>query len=183
MTLLNSCQVIKSLALFGVMWQTTQLIWGSIEQVSSPACPSIPKPSTRACRARNLLFNFSNGISFHLLRWEGKESMFLNRQMEYQLGSMWLQPRNGIVHALIIIRHKCIYTIILQLTSLLVYNGYYGFNKAGLPQAQPCMFYLYPQFLQPRGVFLYRSGSSTRFTLYICNRGHRLRWMQLMLRL
>ena len=26
MTLLNSCQVIKSLALFGVMWQTTQLI-------------------------------------------------------------------------------------------------------------------------------------------------------------
>ena len=40
MTLLNSCQVIKSLALFGVVWQTTQLIWGSIEQVSSPACPS-----------------------------------------------------------------------------------------------------------------------------------------------
>ena len=40
MTLLNSCQVIKSLALFGIMWQTTQLIWGSIEQVSSPACPS-----------------------------------------------------------------------------------------------------------------------------------------------
>ena len=40
MTLLNSCQVIKSLALFGVMWQTTQLIWGSVEQVSSPACPS-----------------------------------------------------------------------------------------------------------------------------------------------
>ena len=40
MTLLNSCQVIKSLALFGNMWQTTQLIWGSIEQVSSPACPS-----------------------------------------------------------------------------------------------------------------------------------------------
>ena len=26
MTLLNSCQVIKSLALFGVVWQTTQLI-------------------------------------------------------------------------------------------------------------------------------------------------------------
>ena len=26
MTLLNSCQVIKSLALFGNMWQTTQLI-------------------------------------------------------------------------------------------------------------------------------------------------------------
>ena len=26
MTHLNSCQVIKSLALFGVMWQTTQLI-------------------------------------------------------------------------------------------------------------------------------------------------------------
>ena len=26
MTLLNSCQVIKSLALSGVMWQTTQLI-------------------------------------------------------------------------------------------------------------------------------------------------------------
>ena len=40
MTLLNSRQVIKSLALFGFMWQTTQLIWGSIEQVSSPACPS-----------------------------------------------------------------------------------------------------------------------------------------------
>ena len=39
MTLLNSCQVIKSLALFGYMWQTTQLIRGSIEQVSSPACP------------------------------------------------------------------------------------------------------------------------------------------------
>ena len=111
MTLLNSCQVIKSLACFEFMWQTTQLMWGSIEQVSSPACPSggfgpllgakpkhpqvgalsqvasqsvdeiappsqipglnltqfnnigtfrpnmaqhIPKPSTRACRARNL---------------------------------------------------------------------------------------------------------------------------------
>ena len=26
MTLLNSCQVIKSLALFVIMWQTTQLI-------------------------------------------------------------------------------------------------------------------------------------------------------------
>ena len=26
MTLLNSCQVIKSMALFGNMWQTTQLI-------------------------------------------------------------------------------------------------------------------------------------------------------------
>ena len=40
MTLLNSCQVLKSLALFGIMWQTTQLIWESIEQVSSPAGPS-----------------------------------------------------------------------------------------------------------------------------------------------
>ena len=39
MTLLDLCQVIKSLALFGNMWQTTQLIWGSIEQVFSPACP------------------------------------------------------------------------------------------------------------------------------------------------
>ena len=40
MTLLNLRQVIKSLALFGTMWPTTQLIWGSIEQVSSPAYPS-----------------------------------------------------------------------------------------------------------------------------------------------
>ena len=39
MTLLNLCQVIKTLALFGVMWQTIQLISGSIEQVSSPASP------------------------------------------------------------------------------------------------------------------------------------------------
>ena len=30
MILLNSCQVIKGLALFGVMWQTTQLISESI---------------------------------------------------------------------------------------------------------------------------------------------------------
>ena len=40
MTLLNSRQVIKSLALLETMWQTTQLIWGSIEQVSHPACAS-----------------------------------------------------------------------------------------------------------------------------------------------
>ena len=40
MTLLNSCQVTKSLACIVFMWETTQLMRGSIEQVSSPACPS-----------------------------------------------------------------------------------------------------------------------------------------------
>ena len=37
---------------------------------------------------------------------------------------------------------------------LLVYNGYCKSIKAGLPQTQQCMLYLYPQLLQPRGVHI-----------------------------
>ena len=67
-----------------------------------------------------------------------------------------LWPQNGVICTLIImviiiIRRKCVYIFILQLTSLPVCNGYYGFNKAGLPPLQQWMLYLYPQLLQPQG--------------------------------
>ena len=44
----------------------------------------------------------------------------------------------------IIIRHEFVYIFILQLKSLLVYNGYCMSNKVGLPQAQQCMLYFHP---------------------------------------
>ena len=76
-------------------------------------------------------------------------------------------PRNGVMCVLaIIIRHKCIYFYILWLTFLPVYNGYCGFNKAGLPWAQQCVLYLYPLLLLTWGVNVTCSGSSTWFTLH-----------------
>ena len=82
-----------------------------------------------------------------------------------------LLPRNGKIRILVItIRYKCVHIFILWLLSLPVYNGYYGFNKAGLPRAQQCMLYLYPQLLQPLGVHVCnhvstdRIGCNTRFT-------------------
>ena len=80
-------------------------------------------------------------------------------------------PWNGIT-CVLIIRHKCICIFILWLMSLLVYNGYYRFNKAGPPQVQLCILYPYPQLLQPQGVhvcnhvYTCRSECYTRFTLY-----------------
>ena len=46
------------------------------------------------------------------------------------------------------------YIFILWLISLLVYNGYCGLNKVGLPQVQQCMLYLYPHLLQFQGVHI-----------------------------
>ena len=49
MTLLNSCQVTRSLALFGVMWQTTQLICNSIGKQT--ACESMWQTSQLICES------------------------------------------------------------------------------------------------------------------------------------
>ena len=83
-------------------------------------------------------------------------------------------PRNCVKPLLIIIiKHKYVHIFILWLMSLLVYNGYYRFNKAGLLQEQQSMFSLYPKLLQLWGVHIHdhmrtcRSRSNTQFVLYI----------------
>ena len=98
MTLLNSCQVLKSLACTDFWWQ---LNWWSIEQVSSPAGPS-GRPSTRACRAsRRLKITFMGqtlwskiGVKFFPLYISPSSGLFFispDEDLLFEVETSWVK--------------------------------------------------------------------------------------------
>ena len=95
------------------------------------------------------------------------------------------RPRYGVVRLiLIIIRYVYVCIFIPWPMYLLVHSSYCMYIKAGLPQLQQLMFYLYQQLLQLWGVhtcghvYTWTSESITRFTLYNCfNEKHTCKWI------